>query len=310
MMRKLMAAVALTAVLLMSGCASVPMAGKNADAKAKQFAPSQSGTANLYIYRNEIIGSAIKMPVLIDGMDVGDTVAKAYIFKTLSPGSHTIISKAENDSSLTVDMQAGQNYFVWQEVKMGVLYARSKLHLVTEATGEAGVRECDLVKGDGSAEMALAATPSTMSASTTPTSMTSTVEAEPIADSTSQPVVAPSPVQSSTSVASAPMATAATSTPESAAEIKPAVQDSSSQAAAAAAPVQTRSVASVAPQESAATAAIEPLAQSVATGLGCGAVQANGATTFIAPCGTYGVLIDCDGRQCRPMHTVRIKSEE
>lgn len=310
MMRKLMAAVALTAVLLMTGCASVPMAGKNADAKAKQFGPSQGGTANLYIYRNEIIGSAIKMPVLIDGVEAGDTVAKAYIFKTLPPGSHTIISKAENDSSLTVDMQAGQNYFVWQEVKMGVLYARSKLHLVTEATGEDGVRECGLVKGDGSAEMALAATANANLASTTPTLTTPTAEAAPTEPNPSpQLAVAPNQVQSSTPVATAPIAAAVTSTPEPVAKIKSAAQDLPCQTAAVA-PVQSMSVAAITPQDSAAIAAIEPLAQSVATGLGCGAVQANGATTFIAPCGTYGVLIDCDSGQCRPMHTVHVKSDE
>jgi hypothetical protein len=64
------------------------------------------------------------------------------------------------------------------------------------------------------------------------------------------------------------------------------------------------------PQDSAATAAITPIAQSVASQLGCGAVQANDATTFIAPCGTYSVLIDCDGGQCRPMHTVNVKHDE
>jgi PBP1b-binding outer membrane lipoprotein LpoB len=315
MIRNLMAAIALMVVLLMSGCASVPMAGKSADAKAKQFVPSQDGTANLYIYRNEIIGSAIKMPVLIDGVEAGDTVAKAYIFKTLPPGSHTIVSKAENDSSLTVDMQAGQNYFVWQEVKMGVLYARSKLHLVTEETGEDGVRECGLIKGNGSAEMALGAARNASVGSTptsaTPASTTPTADAtSTVPDTPSQPAVAPSPVLSSTSVASASIATAVASTPAPAAEIKPAAQDSSSQAAGVAPPVQATSVAAVTSQESAATAAIEPLAQSVATGLGCGAVQANGEATFIAPCGTYGVLIDCDGGQCRPMHTVHIKSDE
>lgn len=63
-------------------------------------------------------------------------------------------------------------------------------------------------------------------------------------------------------------------------------------------------------QESAATAAIEPNAQSIATQLGCGAVQANGATTFVAPCGSYSVLIDCDSGQCRPMHTLNVKHDE
>ena len=274
MIRKLIAAVALTAALLMTGCASVPMASKDTDVKAKQFAPAQKGTANLYIYRNEIMGSAIKMPVLIDGIAVGDTVAKAYIYKTLPAGSHTIVSKAENDSSLTIDMQAGRNYFVWQEVKMGLLYARSKLHLVDEATGEAGVKECGLVKGDGSSEVTVAEIPPVTPAST-------------------------------------PIATAATAASEPPTQMKSMASDPPSQPVAAAEPVQpSASVAAVSPRDSAANSAMEPIAQSVATGLGCGAVQANGATTFVAPCGTYSVLIDCDGGQCRPMHTGHIKSNE
>lgn len=64
------------------------------------------------------------------------------------------------------------------------------------------------------------------------------------------------------------------------------------------------------PQGYVASSATTPLAQSVATGLGCGAVQSNGATTYVASCGTYGVLIDCDGGQCRPLHTIRTKDDE
>jgi uncharacterized protein DUF2846 len=279
MIRKLMAAVALTAVLLMTGCASVPMANKDADAKAKQFAPSKGGMAELYIYRSEVMGAAIKMPVLIDGVSVGDTVAKAYIFKTLPAGSHTIISKAENDSSLTIDMVAGQTYFVWQEVKMGVLYARSKLHQVDETTGEDGVRECDLVKGDGSSETALAEAP------------------------LAAPTTAPATIA---------VATADTPTPAPVTETTPLPADPSPQPAqpAAAELAQPSAPIAIASTSSPDSAASVALAQSVANGMGCGEVQANGASTFIAPCGTYGVLIDCDGDQCRPMHTVKIKNNE
>ncbi|WP_168196438.1 hypothetical protein [Bdellovibrio sp. NC01] len=38
-----------------------------------------------------------------------------------------------------------KNYYVWQEVKMGILWARTKLHKVDEAEGQAGVRQCSLV---------------------------------------------------------------------------------------------------------------------------------------------------------------------
>jgi uncharacterized protein YceK len=85
MFRKLLAATALAGVLVMSGCASVPMASKSADTQAKQFTPA-TDKATVYIYRNEVFGSAIKMPLLIDNMSVGDTASKTYVVKQLSPG--------------------------------------------------------------------------------------------------------------------------------------------------------------------------------------------------------------------------------
>jgi hypothetical protein len=128
----------------MTGCASVPMADKSVDAQAKQFQPAPD-KAKVYIYRNEVMGSAIKMPVLIDNVAVGDTASKTYIEKDLQPGPHTITSKTEKDSSLTIDMLAGKIYYVWQEVKMGMFAARSQLHEVDAGKGQAGVRESKLI---------------------------------------------------------------------------------------------------------------------------------------------------------------------
>lgn len=145
MFKKLLSACVLTGVLVVSGCASVPMASQSADAQAKSFTPS-ADKATVYIYRNEEFGAAIKMPVLIDNMSVGDTAAKTYIEKQLPPGTHTITSKAEKDSTVTIDMLAGQIYFVWQEVKMGMWAAGSALHVVDANKGQAGVRESKLIQ--------------------------------------------------------------------------------------------------------------------------------------------------------------------
>lgn len=91
--------------------------------------------------------AAIKMPVALDGKLVGDTAAKTYLLLQVPAGRHSIVSKTENDSVLDVNAVAGRNYFVWQEVKMGLMAARSNLHLVDEATGKAGVGECQLIEG-------------------------------------------------------------------------------------------------------------------------------------------------------------------
>jgi hypothetical protein len=39
---------------------------------------------------------------------------------------------------------ANKLYYIWQEVKMGMMYARNKLHLVNESQGQKGVLESEL----------------------------------------------------------------------------------------------------------------------------------------------------------------------
>lgn len=55
------------------------------------------------------------------------------------------------------------------------------------------------------------------------------------------------------------------------------------------------------------TTPIASVAQGVADHLGCGAVQANGNATYVAPCGSYSVLISCEDDHCRPLHTIEAK---
>lgn len=144
MVRKVIAFGVLSAALLMAGCASVPMASQSADSQAKTFTPS-ADKAVLYIYRNENMGAAIKMPLLVDGVSVGDTAAHTYVRKELPPGEHVITSKTEKDSTLTIEMLAGKVYYVWQEVKMGMFAARSALHQVDAEKGQKGVDESKLI---------------------------------------------------------------------------------------------------------------------------------------------------------------------
>jgi hypothetical protein len=119
--------------------------------------------------------------------------------------------------------------------------------------------------------------------------------------------------------ASAAVASTATSTSAVAASSAlPATSASPSASPAVAAEpavpaVPTESVMPVAPAPSStavASTASTAMAQDVATQIGCGAVQANGGSTFVASCGSYSVLIDCDGGQCRPMHTIKGKDND
>ncbi len=131
-------------ILLLSGCASVPMASPEQDAKAKAFLPSPDKAA-LYIYRNETFGAAIPMTVSVNGTLLGQTAAYTYFQLNLTPGKYDIESHAENISTLSLVTEAGKNYFVWQEVKMGMWMARSLLQQMDETLGRAGIMESKLI---------------------------------------------------------------------------------------------------------------------------------------------------------------------
>jgi hypothetical protein len=141
-MKKFLALIAIS--FSMVGCASVNMADAQKDAQAKRFEAPKDQAA-VYIYRNETMGAAIKMEVVIDGKAVGQTAANTYLYTVVAPGKHTVTSNTENTDSLEFEAKPGMLYYIWQEVKMGLMSARSKLHLVSEAEGKKGVQETKLI---------------------------------------------------------------------------------------------------------------------------------------------------------------------
>ena len=143
-MKYLAAIISAILVLTLSGCASVPMAPLDQDTKAKDFSPIPN-KASLYIYRDESFGAAIPMTVSVNGKALGQTAAHTYFRLNLTPGKYSVESHAENVSNLSLTTEAGKNYFVWQEVKMGMWMARSLLQQTDETAGRTGVMASKLI---------------------------------------------------------------------------------------------------------------------------------------------------------------------
>lgn len=137
-------AAAMMVALLATGCASVNMADATQDAERKTFtAPADK--AGIYIYRNETMGAAVKMPVTVNGQAIGQTAAKTYLYKEVAPGKHEVVSLTEGkENKVEVDAKPGTLIYIWQEVKMGMWAAASKLHLVSAEQGQKGVKETQL----------------------------------------------------------------------------------------------------------------------------------------------------------------------
>ncbi len=145
-MRNIVEIFSAVVILLLTGCASVPMGSLDQDARAKEFLPAPN-MASLYIYRNEIFLEEFPITVSVNGKTLGQTAAHTYFHLNVMPGKYNIESLAQNVSSLPLSVEAGKNYFVWQEVKMGIglWSAGSLLQQVDENTGRAGVMESKLI---------------------------------------------------------------------------------------------------------------------------------------------------------------------
>ena len=121
------------------------MATPELDKQAKEF-KAKPDSSILYIYRNEFIGSAVRMDVVVDNELLGETKGGHFMWVELPPGNHEVMSRAERNATVNVKTEPGKIYYVWQEATMGVWYARTDIHQVDEQTGKKGVLECKLVQ--------------------------------------------------------------------------------------------------------------------------------------------------------------------
>ena len=104
--------------LLLVACASTatttPQANQSQLA-ANSFQP-EPGMAGLYIFEEgSLIRADISHRVSLDGQALGIVSSSSYVYSALTPVSHTITLE---NSTLTVNAVAGQNYFVREKTHL------------------------------------------------------------------------------------------------------------------------------------------------------------------------------------------------
>jgi len=101
--------------------------------------------ADVYVIRNSSIGSLVKIGVECNGVAIGSTKAKQYVYTVLDPGYYTFVSKTpENSASLGITLEAGKTYYIKQQVKMGIIAARTGLELMNDLDGKKALNDCKL----------------------------------------------------------------------------------------------------------------------------------------------------------------------
>jgi len=119
-------------------------------ASTKQFVPFPDQSkrienpemARIYVVRPTSFGSAILMDIKDGEKLIGKTGPKGYLCWEREPGETDIVGKAENTSTLPIILEKGLVYYIKQQVQMGIVVARNKLHLLTESEGKEEVAKC------------------------------------------------------------------------------------------------------------------------------------------------------------------------
>lgn len=101
MTKRLLLSASLASALLLSGCASIPLATDQESAHAKSFPALEENKAGLYIYRDSFVGKALKKDVYLDGKCVGETADKTFFYTQVDGGQQHKIS-TESEFSLTI----------------------------------------------------------------------------------------------------------------------------------------------------------------------------------------------------------------
>ena len=127
--------------LFQFGCASAPVGDSQQDTTPETYAV-KPGNAELFIYRNQSVTVEVGMDVWLDGTPLGQTDAMTYLHTPVAPGKHVISSSAENTDRLEVDIEAGAQIYVRQEVETWAESPQVRFYLVKEIEGRGGVRAC------------------------------------------------------------------------------------------------------------------------------------------------------------------------
>lgn len=145
---KIVALFALTASLLVTGCASVNMAPKEESAKAKEFKQPSTGNAGVYIYRNSFVGKALKKDIWIDGKCVGESAPDVFFYTEVEGGKKHIIDTESEFSPNPLELMfvAGKNYFIRQFIKVGVFVGGAGLEQVSEEQGKTDIAPLEMAK--------------------------------------------------------------------------------------------------------------------------------------------------------------------
>jgi hypothetical protein len=130
----------LASLLIVGGCASVPMETAQEDAKGKQFAPPSSDKGSLYVYRRGLMGATAAIPVTIAGTLQAELAPDTWVWLQGAPASIDVkCTGTDGGADRTVNVGPGETHFVEVAFRPGLMGSRCAVLEVPAAQGQAAV---------------------------------------------------------------------------------------------------------------------------------------------------------------------------
>jgi hypothetical protein len=126
--------------LSLSGCATL----------GAKYTPDSNVPANraaVYVYRPGSLGAAISPNVAANGVTLAALPAHGYFVYYAAPGELTLTEHTEASTSVTLDVKAGETYYVKGSIGMGFFVGHPHLVVVSKDVGESEIKDCKLVPG-------------------------------------------------------------------------------------------------------------------------------------------------------------------
>jgi hypothetical protein len=133
-------------LILLTSCSQIPVATNAEDREAKLFKPIKD-KAIVYVFRDELMGGAVRMDLVFDNLLIGETRHNHYMRIVAKPGKHTMTSRSSDSYSINVNLKPNQIYYFRQEALFGWwTYAKTKLTIVDEMDAQESIKNSELIQ--------------------------------------------------------------------------------------------------------------------------------------------------------------------
>jgi Protein of unknown function (DUF2846) len=126
--------------ILLGGCATL----------GPKFTPdtaAQPDRGTVYVYRTGSMGAAVHPQVTANGVPLAQLPPQGYFVYHAAPGELELAQKTEATTSVTLDVKAGETYYVKGSIGIGFFVGHPHLVIVSNDVGAKEIVECKLIPG-------------------------------------------------------------------------------------------------------------------------------------------------------------------